>query len=163
MGRPSTYTEETTSTICERLAAGESLRRICLEQEMPDQTTVYKWVMRHEAFAQQYARARLLQADTLFDEVLDISDGLMPVEDEAERDVARDRLRIDTRKWIAGKLRPQKYNDKLAELPEPEAPTEMNLPDLYTMAQTIAFALAKAAHLAEHRPELTSQVVDQEG
>lgn len=112
------FTQEIADIICERLADGESLRSICRDPEMPGTTAVCKWLIRIPAFAEQYARARELQADALFDENLDIADdgrndwmlrqGTLVPNNEA---VQRSRLRIDTRKWMAGKLRPKKYGD----------------------------------------------------
>jgi len=121
MGRSSEYTTEIADAICERLADGESLRSICLDPEMPSQPTVFRWLAANEEFRKQYAIAREAQADSLFDEMLDIAD-------DASRDtrkgkdgdeqpntewITRSRLRVETRKWMAGKLRPKVYGDKL--------------------------------------------------
>src|SRR3546814_4173198 len=67
---------------------------------------------------QQYARARDNQADTLADEILDIADdGSNDYVGEDEKyngdAVARSRLRVDARKWLAGKLAPKKYGEKI--------------------------------------------------
>ncbi len=56
----------------------------------------------HPEFLEQYARVSELQTDIFIDEIIDIADG-------TENDVQRDRLRIDSRKWIASKLKPKKY------------------------------------------------------
>src|SRR5688572_25435291 len=74
VGRPSTFTQETADAICLRLATGESLRSICADEQMPGQSTVYQWLNANEAFVEQYTRAREAQADTIFDEILDIAD-----------------------------------------------------------------------------------------
>ena len=60
-----------------------------------------------------------MQADAIFDECLDIADDgandYMGDDEKYNGDhVARSRLRIDTRKWMAGKLAPKKYGEKLA-------------------------------------------------
>lgn len=120
-GRASTFTQEIADIICVRLARGESLNSMCKDAGMPHISTVYDWMVRHKVFAENYARARETQADTIFDECMDIADdarndfmtkmhGDKVVDNEA---VQRSRLRIDTRKWMAGKLRPKKYGDKL--------------------------------------------------
>lgn len=106
-GRPSGFTQETADAICERLADGESLRSICRDDEMPATSTVCKWLGQFPEFAEQYARAREAQADSLFDDVLEIADNATPEE------IHQARLRIDARKWMAGKLRPKKYGEKL--------------------------------------------------
>lgn len=105
MGRPTIYAPKLAVEICDNLAAGVSMRKICLIGKMPAQTTIYRWLRSNEDFRQQYTQARQWQADTLFDECLDIAD-------DEECDVMRARLRVDTRKWMAGKLNLKKYGDK---------------------------------------------------
>ena len=122
-GRPSIYSQELADTICERLADGESLRSICRSDDMPGTTTVVRWLTDKETFRAQYAKARELQADALFDEMLDISDEAsndwMEKHDKENvgyslngEHIQRSRLRVDTRKWIAARLAPKKYGDK---------------------------------------------------
>ncbi len=69
-GRPTRYTADTASTICSRLAGGESLRSICRDAAMPSLSTVMGWLFdgEHEEFSRQYARARVVQAEVLADE-----------------------------------------------------------------------------------------------
>lgn len=112
-GRPSEFTPETANAICERLIDGESLRRICRDDDMPSASTVCRWLSQNEAFREQYAHARDAQADTLADAILDIADGSEVAEPDAVQ-VARDRLRVDSRKWLAAKMAPKRYGDKVA-------------------------------------------------
>lgn len=104
MGRPSEYTPEVASAICDKIAEGESLRAICAADDMPDRTTVRRWLSQNEDFRLQYAHAREEQADFYADEIVDIAD-------EAE-DAQIARLRVDARKWKASKLAPKKYGDR---------------------------------------------------
>src|ERR1017187_8311979 len=117
MARPSDYTQETAFTICERLVEGDSLRSICLADDMPAIRTVFQWLTKHKEFAQQYALAREAQADTLADEITDIADdGSNDWVEKYGKDgkpegweyngdhVNRSRLRVDARKWVASKL-----------------------------------------------------------
>jgi hypothetical protein len=111
---------------------GESLRAILKTDGMPASSTVFKWLSESRAFAEQYARAREAQADTLFDEILSIADEEVTMvrrskhqptsgeDDGSEVEVAfdptavaRNKLRVDARKWMAGKLRPKVYGDKV--------------------------------------------------
>jgi hypothetical protein len=123
-GRPTIFSEDVALTICERLADGQSLRTIGADPDLPSQRTIYRWLAANEEFRQQYARARETQADTLFDEMLDIADNsandwMARLEEkgggfELNGDhVRRTQLRLDTRKWMAGKLRPKKYGEKI--------------------------------------------------
>lgn len=122
---PVEYSEEITAIICEEIASGKSLRSICLKKGMPTKTSVFRWLKDNDAFRDQYARARDAQADTLFDEILDIANKPMigkktkldadgKVIEMTKGDmIEHRRLMIDTRKWMAGKLRPKVYGDKL--------------------------------------------------
>ena len=74
VGAPTTYNTHMASIICIRIAEGESLREIVKTVGMPDRTVVYDWLLRHPEFANQYARAREEQADTLADEIIAIAD-----------------------------------------------------------------------------------------
>jgi hypothetical protein len=125
MARPSSYSVKVADTICERLAEGKSLNSICASDDMPHKATVFRWLSSHDEFRDQYARAREAQADVLFDEILDIAN--TPIEGtktKLDKDgevveiskgdmIEHRRLQIDARKWMAGKLRPKVYGDKL--------------------------------------------------
>lgn len=126
MARPSKFADKLASAILDRISDGESLRKICCDARMPCQTTVYRWLRENEAFQQQYAHARELQADTLFDETIDIADDgsndwmERHTEDnvgwkENGEAIRRSQLRIDTRKWIAGQLRPKVYGPRVQQ------------------------------------------------
>lgn len=123
MGRPSIFTDELAATICSRLAAGESLRRICSEDAMPCRDTVFVWVSTNPAFSDQYAKARQFQMDAMVEDILEIADdGTNDTYEDADGRVkvnadviARSRLRVDTRKWVMSKLAPKKYGDKVLQ------------------------------------------------
>ena len=53
------------------------------------------------------ALARLSQAETYVDDIIAISD-------DTTGEIQRDKLRVDSRKWIASKINPGKWGDKLA-------------------------------------------------
>ncbi len=127
-GRPSLYTEALAAKICRRLAEGESLRTICADRAMPGLSTVMGWLFddKHEGFPEQYARAREAQAELRADEITDIADG---VEHGASEAVQAARLRVDARKWIAAKLLPKRYGDKLQHTGEGGGPIRVR-PDL---------------------------------
>ncbi len=121
-GRPSSYSEKIGDDICERLANGESLRRICLTPNYPRQATVFRWLIANETFREQYIRAREAQAETLADEIIDIADGKRAAYEGTESDVNRDRLAVDARKWVASKLKPKVYGDKTLVGSDPDNP-----------------------------------------
>ena len=127
-GRPSSYSQELADSICEQLADGMSLRDICKADDMPSKGTVFRWLAQNQAFQDQYAHARDAQADVLADEILSIADdGTNDWQEKYGKDgeqtgwqvngeaVQRSRLRVDSRKWIASKLKPKKYGDKIEQ------------------------------------------------
>lgn len=140
MGRPSSYTPELGDSICERLMDGESLRSICSEEGMPTKTTVFRWLQADEAFRDLYTRAREEQAETMADEIVGIADEVCTTvradkhgtkDDDGDGNtevifdataVARNRLRVDARKWVAAKLKPRKYGDRIQHANDPESP-----------------------------------------
>jgi len=103
-GRPSTYTEEMGNLICDKLTEGISLRKLCKSEEFPNASTVYVWLDRFPSFAEQYTRAREAATEDMLEDILEIAD-------DPQVEVQDKRVRIDTRKWIMGKLKPKKYGD----------------------------------------------------
>lgn len=125
MGRQHCYTREIADIICDRLAAGESLRAICRTPGMPCRASVAKWVVDDfDGFGERHARARALGLDEMADEILEICDTPQEgteTEDDGEKVKVRTgdmlghrRLQVDTRKWVLSKLAPKKYGDKTA-------------------------------------------------
>ena len=123
------FDQKVADIICIMLSEGLSLRQILKADTtgtLPAQSTVYEWLLRHPLFAEQYARAREEQADTLADEIISIADEqpeVIAVTDkhgaliEHKLDGAFlqwQKNRIEARKWTAMKLKPKKYGDRMA-------------------------------------------------
>lgn len=104
-GRPSTYTDEMGDKICDLLTQGMSLRKICQSDEFPNASTVYVWLDRFPSFAERYVRAREAATEDMLEDILAIAD-------DPKIEVQDKRVRIDTRKWAMGKLKPKKYGEK---------------------------------------------------
>lgn len=123
MARLTDYSEEIAVRICSELADGKCLKEICLAEDMPDKSTVYRWIAAHDKFRDLYAHAREDQADTLADEIIHISDNTqIGIKTRTGKDgleitegdmIEHRRLQVDARKWVAAKLKPKKYGDKL--------------------------------------------------
>ncbi len=129
-GRPTTFTPQVAALICSLLAEGQSLRKICSLEIMPRMSTVMQWLFNpsdfRDSFMEQYRRARQMQAEVHADEQIDIADDSS--EDEIFTDdgrrllnkefVARSKLRVETRQWIASRLLPKVYGPKVEEKPD---------------------------------------------
>lgn len=141
-GRPSKYTPELADRICSQLASGDSLRTVCKDDSMPCVASVFNWLRTYPEFLAQYTRAKEEAADAFVEEMLDISDdGRNDWMEKLGKDgepigwqlngehVNRSRLRVDTRKWIASKLKPKKYGDKVALTGPEGGPLAVNITD----------------------------------
>lgn len=124
--RPTKYTPELGDLVCSKIAtSNRGLSTICADEGMPTRQTVHDWVKENKEFADKYARAREDQADFLAEEILEIADHSdkdtvfvydkngkrVPTEDKEWTN--RSKLRVDARKWVASKLKPKKYGDKV--------------------------------------------------
>ncbi len=108
-GRPGEYTDEEGDTICAWVQAGGSMRGYCKKTGRAP-ATLYRWMRESAQFHARFAQAHEDRADTLAEEGLEIVDdaALTPTIEG----VAAAKLRWEARKWIASKLRPQKWGDK---------------------------------------------------
>lgn len=126
LGRPSSFTKKKGDKIAAQVALGISIRKICEPESMPSVETFFRWLRQNDEFREQYARAKEEAADALVEEILDIADDgrndwMEKINKNGEltgwmlnkEAVQRSRIRIDTRKWLATKLKPKKYGDKL--------------------------------------------------
>ena len=125
--RPTVYRQEVADEICQRMASGESLRSICRDSGMPGESTVRSWSLANvEGFSAHYARARENQAHSLAEELLEIADD--GSNDWMERNdpdnpgwqvngehLQRSRLRFDARKWLASKIMPKVYGERITQ------------------------------------------------
>jgi len=117
------YTEAQKNKIVESIiiliTQGQSIAKACKEVEVSSSTYMV-WLSRSEDYARAHANAMASRADVIFEEILEIADN---TEDDIITDsdgnkvtnhnvIQRDRLRVDTRKWIAAKMNPKKYSDK---------------------------------------------------
>lgn len=140
MGRPTAFTVKIGDEICERMANGESLLRICKDEKMPDRRTVHRWLLathkvkvngvdqeikKFPNFCHKYEIAVALRADNMFDEIEEIADGAEEIvrkgaEKKSGAYANTQRLRIDARKWYLSKIMPKKFSDKNVHVTEDE-------------------------------------------
>jgi hypothetical protein len=106
MGRPSTYTEERAQKILAKLREGQTLTAICNAKGMPTVACVNSWKATIAPFNEAYMLARVDQADSIASHVMDIAD-------DVDEDHNSRRIRMDARKWLASKLMPGTYGDRI--------------------------------------------------
>ena len=105
-GRPTDYNEEIAARICSEVASGRSLRSVVKDDDMPAMSSVFLWIAKYPIFSEQYAQAQS-------DRTVAWSEDLVEIADDASGDTQRDKLRVDTRKWLMSKMAPKRYGDKI--------------------------------------------------
>ncbi len=103
------YTEEEKQAaqeyILEGLSDGKSLRAICRENvDGPSIATVMRWLTEDKDWQEQYARARNVGDEAMFEDIQVIADS-------SDLDPKDRRVKIDARKWMLGKRQPKKYGE----------------------------------------------------
>lgn len=115
------FNQVAADAVCVLLEEGKSLRAACKELGITP-SHVLQWSKDNKDFSEQYARAREVGYKLLADELLDIADekevqvrydGEDTTLDLSPTAIARNRLRVDTRKWMLSKMLPKIYGDKL--------------------------------------------------
>lgn len=113
--------EEAIDTICDAISDGSHIGEFCVQRGF-SRMTALRWISADPERTGMYARAREERADKISDEIVAISDeAQVQVRHDGEDTilaldsaaVARNRLRVDARKWLAAKLKPRTYGDKL--------------------------------------------------
>jgi hypothetical protein len=111
--------------LCGYIAVGGHLAGFCRERGLL-YTSVSDWIYNNPERSVMYARAREERAEVLADEIVSIADetevvsvvdkqtGAVELKLDATA-VARNRLRVDARKWAASKLKPRVYGDKVTQ------------------------------------------------
>lgn len=155
--QPIRFSQGVFDEICEQIIMGNSLISICEREDMPAKMSVLRWLngmhlpegVDFEALRSQYARAREEQIETMVDLMDDIAadgrnDWMEQRDNKGEllgwringEHVARSKLRIDTIKWVASKLKPKKYGEKLDIVSDGKA-LAPNLEDAATRAAAL--------------------------
>lgn len=128
---PSHFDCEIFDEICRRIRGGDGLLAICRDMAFHRQR-FYEWLDISErsdcptcmvGLSDNYTRACIARADAFQEELIDIADDANHdiVTDDNGRTVInwevvqRSKLKIDTRKWIMGRMKPKKYGEIRAD------------------------------------------------
>ena len=117
--RPTEYTQELGDALCRAISGGKSLNKICNELDL-DMTNCYNWMRTQPHFLESYTRATSERVHAFVEEILTIADeepryivdekGISRV-DNGYNQVRHQR--IEARKWLASKMLPKHYGDKV--------------------------------------------------
>lgn len=98
MPRTTTYQPQIANSICEQIANGASLRSICDNPNMPNKSTIFRWLNKYPDFNALYRQAMKWRLEYYLDRVLEIADSA------TEETLKANQLQIDSLKWYVGKL-----------------------------------------------------------
>lgn len=160
MGRKTIATPELIEGILDRVSQGESIKSICREKNMPDATTVFRWMKNNEDLKEQFLLAmqtKAHMADAEIDEIRMEIRGLAEKvnAEQVSRDAAfvaiqEARLQIDTLKWKASKYFPRIFG------------TETHKVDVEVKGGSFIDDLKRVAERVEARKQLGGEVVEAE-
>jgi hypothetical protein len=127
--------DECFDCIISEIESGKSLTYCLNNNGMPSTSTFYIWLEEDESFSKRYARACEFREMLIFDEILTIADKQGEDVKEVEgvevinhNVINRNRLQIDARKWMLGKMNPKKYGDKVDVTTDGEKIQNISIP-----------------------------------
>lgn len=174
IGRPTDYNDQVASRLLAEIADGKSVASLCKQDWAPSRQTFYQWIHKHRAFADSYAKAKDDCAESLADEIIDIADdGTNDWMDNNDPEnpgyrlngehYQRSRLRIDTRKWVASKLKPKKYGEKTEVEHSGSVGSRTPAEELEHLVQKASAHPTQAVIIRAWAKELLSRIPEVEG
>jgi hypothetical protein len=118
--------------IAERLGQGESLLRICDEENMPAYFAITKAVIRDPELYEIYRHGRVLQAEYYSDRINSLAESPLPKKHEdgtpcdarwLGAEIQRRKLEVETLKWTFARTQPYGLRDKKEDAPQQSAIT----------------------------------------
>lgn len=122
--RPTVLTNRLRASMLANISSGMSVRKMCENRKFPTREMFYKWLREDDSFVNEYEIAVQSRADAIAEEILEIADddsndykiNELSEDDKLKIDqikLARDKVKIDARKWIAAKMAPKKYGNNI--------------------------------------------------
>lgn len=102
--------------ICEQIAEGKSLRKICISDEFPSWRTVLRHIQESDEAYAQYSKARAIQAEVLREDIIDLVEAPLPDDPKlAQAEVQRRRLEADQKDKFIRQVQPRGLRDKVED------------------------------------------------
>jgi hypothetical protein len=110
------YQAELADEIVARLSMGETLTAICKDEHLPNRMSVWNWCKKNPDLDVRMTKARLKQADSGFDEIMDIPDDLAKLAElgglVTSEQIQLAKVRADARKFRVARLNRALYGDR---------------------------------------------------
>ncbi len=125
MAGKSTFTQDLADEICQVVSTSpKMLEELCADRKhWPRAGTIYEWRLKIPSFAEAYARAKVCQIDALVNHIFvllrDTSRDYY-IDDEGKRKINhahinKIKIEVDALKWLASKLVPRLYGDRIVK------------------------------------------------
>ena len=143
---------EASGKVFELMRSGMSAFKACQSVGVP-QSTLNCWLNDDPDLAAEYARAREDLIEFVAAETIQIADAPVGTTDNGSTDsgaVQKQKLQVDTRRWLLSKLAPKKWGDRLELAGDKENPLQVQTIDASklptdVLAQIIAAKDANAS------------------
>lgn len=133
MGRPTLYSDELATEICETIGSSEKGLLSLVEENphWPRRSVIFRWILKYSQFRDMYHKAKEQQTDVSFEYMQELmAEPHYYIEKDTGQkrvDVNLLRLKINTMQWQVAKLKPRKYGDvKSQDLPNAELEEDIN-------------------------------------
>lgn len=110
--------------ICKHVTSGESLQSFCTAHGFSP-VSVLRWIDADKDRAEDYAHARIVRADLVFDSLDDVSEQAVTAENAVV--VAGLRLKADNIKWKLARMNAKKYGDKTTVSGDADNPLKVDV------------------------------------
>lgn len=110
------FSQEIFDLILERIMCGESVNAICADAGMPSRVSFYRWILKDDDLRNKFDSALNARSHAMAEDLLAIADEPVGSLESGATDtgaVNKQRLQVDTRKWLMSKMTPKKYGDRV--------------------------------------------------
>ncbi len=128
-GTPPDEKARLSGAVIDGMMSGLSAFKACQAAGVP-QSTFNTWLIDDADLAERYTRAREVLIEKMANDLMEIADTPVGSTESGATDsgaVQKQRLQVDTRKWLLSKLAPKKYGDKLELSGDQESPLQVQV------------------------------------
>jgi len=112
--------------VVEGIYRGKHIRRLIEnDNRIVSYEDFMKWIKRDHSRYERYKEAQELRMEFVANDIVEISDGIDSIDPSSSDSINRDKLRIDTRKWLMSAYNKKRYG----EIKQVELNTTISLTD----------------------------------
>lgn len=115
-----TITDDIMLEMCKLIANGWTLNRVLKLRGTPSLWSFWDSINKNPAHSAQYNKAVLLRVESWGDEIVEMADASLTAKSREE--VSARQLMVQARQWMASRLLPRKYGDKMTVAGDPDNP-----------------------------------------